>query len=139
MPLVKGEVASNFVPFIFLNRSYHTRWCASSVCVLIFTVVASTVRLPVMSWRIITQYREVSNPRFCYVYGSTSTQSSLFHSPVLSGNFGLNKRKQPHYHMSACESLCMVRPLPGIYCDFHMTNYSRSILVYGSTSTRYLL
>ena len=73
MPLVKGEVASNFVSFIFLNRFYHTRWGASSVFVLIFTVVASTVRLPVMSWRIITQYREVSNPRFCYVYGCTST------------------------------------------------------------------
>ena len=47
--------------------------CSVVVYVLVRTSRPRQCCLLVMLWRCDSQYREVSNPRFCYVYGTTST------------------------------------------------------------------
>ena len=67
--------------------------CSVVVYVLVRTSRPRQCCLLVMLWRCDSQYREVSNPRFCYCMVRPLPEPSLFHCPLLSGNFVLNKRK----------------------------------------------
>ena len=90
--------------------------CSVVVYVLVRTSRPRQCCLLVMLWRCDSQYREVSNPRFCYCMVRPLPEPSLFHCPLLSGNFVLNKRKA-----ASLSYVSLWKP------------------VYGSTSTRHLL